>query len=730
MIPSFRKPFMMHEPTKFLLLICYLMEAKSCLFCYNPVAFCIYFLLSTMSLITASKLSKSYEPVEIFSGLSFAVPRGARMALVGPNGVGKTTLLRILVGLEEASGGEVTRAKNLRIGYLPQEAEFGISSGTVWDACLECFDELTARQAELERLEAEMSAPETREQALVRYGSQQLEFERRGGYTFQVRIQQVLSGLGFSSDDFHMPLGHLSGGQRTRAFLARLLLSDPDILLLDEPTNHLDIAAVEWLEGYLSHWDGAAVLVSHDRYFLDKLANGILEMTPAGIETYRGNYSAYVAQRQERWERRHAVFEGEKEKLLKEVDYIKRNISGQNVSQAKGRLRRLSRIVQAIEQIGLEAVLNQKWAETAELVAIATSPLGVEEAERRVRTLHLRDHRPPRLKLNLHADQRSGELVIRTRHLRVGYPGRVLFDAPDIELRRRECAALIGPNGAGKTTFIKTALGQVEPLSGEVLLGASLQIGYFAQAHEGLNPQNTLIQEIQTVAPDMLLAAARHHLGRYLFSGEDVFKKVEVLSGGERGRLALAKLALQDTNLLLLDEPTNHLDIPSQEILQEVLDEYGGTILLVTHDRYLIDALATQIWEIDPDETKLEVFKGTYSQMKEERERLAALRATNGVQSHRGSPLRGQALDKAAVKARHLEMLVSKEKAKTERRRIARLQELENIIAALETELGEIGRMLENPPADTALVRKWGNQYAAIQKEMDVHLAEWEQLQQ
>ena len=686
-----------------------------------------------MSLITATNLSKSFGPNDIFSGLSFAVPHGARMALVGPNGVGKTTLLRILVGVEEASGGTVSRAKNLRTGYLPQEAEFEMSGGTVWDVCLDCFADLLARQAELERLEAEMSAPEKREQALVRYGSLQQEFERRGGYTFQTRIKQVLTGLGFSSGDFHLPLEHLSGGQRTRAYLARLLLSDPDILLLDEPTNHLDIAAVEWLEGYLSQWDGAAVLVSHDRYFLDKVANGILEMTPAGVETYRGNYSAYVAQRQERWERRHAVFDSEKEKLLKEVEYIKKNISGQNVSQAKGRLRRLTRLVQAIEQVGVEAVLSKSWLKLSDAVTTTVSPFGVEEAERRVRSLHLPDHRPPRLKLNLRADQRSGELVIRTRGLRIGYPGRLLFDAPDIELRRGECAALIGPNGAGKTTFIKTALGQVEPLSGEVLLGASLQIGYFAQAHEGLNPANTLIQEIETVAPNMLLAEARHYLGRYLFSGDDVFKKVKVLSGGERGRLALAKLSLQDTNLLLLDEPTNHLDIPSQEILQEVLDEYGGTILLVTHDRYLIDALATQIWEIASQTSEvsarrprkekgtetsevLQVFKGTYSQMKAERERLEALRAAEAESSARGAESR--------LKSRRVP-----DSTKEARRRVARLQELENEIAALESELGEIGHKLENPPADTALVRKWGNAYATLQKEMDGLLSEWEGLQ-
>ena len=665
-----------------------------------------------MSLITANNLSKSFGPMDLFSGVSFAIPKGSRLALVGPNGCGKTTLLRILVGLDEPSGGKISRAKAVRIGYLPQEAEFEMD-GTVWDACFAVFTDLIARQGELEKLEAEMSAPETRDQALDRYGPLQHEFERRGGYTFHTRIKQVLTGLGFSSDDFHMPLDHLSGGQRTRAFLARLLLSEPDLLMLDEPTNHLDIAAVEWLEGYLSQWDGAVVIVSHDRYFLDRVANGILEMAFGATEHYSGNYSAYLRTREERWEHRRETFEAEKEKLLKDVEYIKKNISGQNVSQAKGKLRRLSRIVQAIEQVGMEAVVNQKWIETSENVTIGTSPFGSEEAERRVRSLRVPVRTLPHLRLNLRPAARSGELVLRTSDLRVGYPGRLLFAAPDIVLRRGDCAALIGPNGAGKTTFLKTVLGQLEPLEGEVKLGASLKIGYFAQAHEGLNPENTLVQEIDLVMPHWLPGQIREYLGKYLFSGDDAFKKVAVLSGGERGRLALAKLALQDTNLLLLDEPTNHLDIPSQEVLEAVLDDYGGTILLVTHDRYLIDALGTQIWEIEPDESQLTFFEGTYSQRREERERLAALRTAVVTQTVKQRAVR-RSVDPAA---------------KEERRRIARLQELENKIAAQEVQMAELGRKLENPPKDTALVRKLGNQYAALQAEMDGWLAEWEQLQ-
>jgi ATP-binding cassette subfamily F protein 3 len=269
-----------------------------------------------VSLITATNLSKSFGPVDIFSGVTFAVPKGSRLALVGPNGCGKTTLLRILIGLEEASGGTVSRAKALRMGYLPQEAEFEMD-GTVWEVCIDVFTDLIARQSELEKLEAQMSAAETRDQALIRYGPLQHEFERRGGYTFHTRIKQVLTGLGFSSNDYHLLLAHLSGGQRTRAFLARLLLSDPDLLLLDEPTNHLDIAAVEWLESTLSQWPGAVVIVSHDRYFLDKAANGILEMAFGATEHYPGNYSAYLHTREERWEHRRESFEAEKEKLLK-----------------------------------------------------------------------------------------------------------------------------------------------------------------------------------------------------------------------------------------------------------------------------------------------------------------------------------------------------------------------------------------------------------------------------
>lgn len=665
-----------------------------------------------MSLLTISNLTKSFGHRDIFAGLSFGVEKGARLGIVGPNGVGKTSLLRILAEEDDASSGAIHKSRGVRLGYLPQEADFQMT-GNLWDVCESVFADIIHQQEELTRLEHEMANHEA--EVLEKYGALQHEFERRGGYTYQTRIRQVLSGLGFDQHDYTLSIDHLSGGQRTRAFLARLLLSDPDLLLLDEPTNHLDIAAVEWLEGYLSQWEGAAIIVSHDRYFLDKAANGILEMTAAGIEEYKGNYSHYLRQRQERWERRFEVFESEKEKLVRDLEYIKKNIAGQNTLQAKGKLKRLTRVVQAIEQVGMDAVVNSSWAQLD--VETSTSPFGVDEAERRVRALRLPDIRPPQLHLNLRAEKRSGDLVIRSKDLEIGWSDKSLFYSPDIELRRTDCAALIGPNGAGKSTFLKTILNQIPPRQGEVILGASLHIGYFAQAHEGLNPANTLIQEIQHAAPNMLAADARQYLGKFLFSGDDAYKKIEVLSGGERGRLALAKLALEDTNLLLLDEPTNHLDIPSQEILEQVLEAYPGTILLVSHDRYLVDALATQVWEILPDQSTLSIFKGSYSQMREERERLAALSTMQETELRQNDSLRktAQARDPSV---------------KEERRKLARLQELENTISTLEKQIGEITRQMETQSINPNEVIKLSNEYQKIQAEMDNKMSEWEKLQQ
>ncbi len=534
-----------------------------------------------MAIVSVSNLSKSYGPVDIFSGISFTIENTAKIGLVGSNGVGKTTLLRILIGEDSPSEGNVHQTRGTSIGYLPQQAKFQ-SDHTLLEACQEVFNELINTQKQLRELEQQMLADSARSGQLVAdYGKLQTEFEFAGGYQYEMRIQQTLTGLGFSRADMERPIRQLSGGQRTRALLAKLLLEEPDLLLLDEPTNHLDIQAVEWLESYLKDWKGAVLIVSHDRYFLDQVVGSIWEMTP-DIETYKGNYTSYLLQREERYTRKLAEYETQQAFIEKEEEYIRRNIAGQNTRQAKGRRTRLERMLDE---------------------ARITPPPSVRRT----------------MRLQLDSAHRSGNLVLRTYDLQVGYEdeGKPLFSTPNLILNRKECAAIVGPNGAGKTTFLKTILEQIPTFSGKVELGSGLSIGYFAQAHEALFLTNTLMEEIERNNSQLRPAEIRDYLAKFLFRGEDVFKTVALLSGGERGRLALAILGLQGANLLLLDEPTNHLDLPSQEILQTMLSDFDGTILLVSHDRFLIDALATQIWEVDALNSRLVVFEGSYSDYKE-----------------------------------------------------------------------------------------------------------------
>ena len=635
-----------------------------------------------MAVLIVSNLGKSFGAEEIFSGISFSVSKNARIGLVGPNGVGKTTLLRILIGEENATAGDLQFAKGVRLGYLPQRAQLQ-SDKTLWQECVQVFDELLLLQKELGILELQMSDANNHSQELVEtYGRLQQTFEFRGGYEYETRIHQMLTGLGFSKEDESRPVMQLSGGEKTRAFLAKVLLQAPDILLLDEPTNHLDIAAVEWLESFLKDWHGAMLIVSHDRYFLDQVATSIYEMTPA-LETYRGNYSAYLVQRTERYNRQLAEFEAQQEFIEKEEDYIRRNIAGQNTRQAKGRRRRLERML-------AEAKI--------------TPPPSVR------RKMHLR----------LGNADRSGELVLRTRNLEVGYAdeGRSLFSAPDLLLKRKECAAIIGPNGSGKTTFLKTILEQIPAYSGEVVLGASLQIGYFAQAHEGLVAERTLMDEISVVKPQWLPAEIRDYLAKFLFTGEDVFKTVDLLSGGERGRLALAILALQGANLLLLDEPTNHLDLPSQEVLQTMLGDFDGTILLVSHDRYLIDALATQIWEVVPGKTRLRIFEGGYSEYKTW---LQAQELSTPIQKQVGD-------EKKQVEKSGSEHK-PKTRSKNELMRLKKqIEDVELKILLIEGRLAELEQQLQNPPDDGEKVVQLGVEYAEVQARLNEQMQLWERL--
>ena len=563
-----------------------------------------------MSILTAENLGLSFGAFDLFRGISFSVANNGKIGLIGPNGIGKTSLVLILCGINQPTTGRVHIARGRRIGYLRQEAvdAFADRDNTVYAEMLMVFADLRTREARLNALEAEMADGTCSESLLQEYGDLQEKFEQAGGYEYDLRIQQTLQGLGLGKKYWHSPLSHLSGGQKTRALLARLLLQKPDLLILDEPTNHLDTEAVEWLERTLHDWDGAMLIVSHDRYFLDNVVDTIWEMNRSGIEVYAGNYSAYLLQRQERWEYTERVFNEEKARLLKEVDYIQRNwVRDSTHAQALGRLRRISRDLAVVENYGIMALRNgKKWSE---MDLHVERRLEVIEAIRLVNSIALPSNRPPAIRPRLTANQVSGNMVLRAENATIGYPNHTLFRARNLDLKRGECAALIGPNGSGKTTFLKVLLGQLEPLDGKVQLGASLKTGYFAQAHDRLTSSRSVLDELISHKP-ILPEQARNYLAQYLFRADDVFKPVSALSGGERARLALAILALDGANLLLLDEPTNHLDIPARETLQEVLGGFTGTILLVSHDRYLVNQLATQIWELK--DGQLQVFRGTY----------------------------------------------------------------------------------------------------------------------
>jgi ATP-binding cassette subfamily F protein 3 len=531
------------------------------------------------TILTGRNLSKRYGAAEIFSGLTVYIMAGQRIALVGMNGAGKSTLLRMLAGREEYDEGEIIRARGLRTAYLTQEVDLELK-GPILQVARASFPDLITMEAQLHSLEAAMATASADEWAEIseRYAELQTRFELAGGYEYDRRIRETLAGLGFREEDLERPAESLSGGERTRMALAVTLLRDPDLLLLDEPTNHLDIHAIEWLENYMQRLKASLVIISHDRRFLDNVATDTWDLDFGSLQTYPGNYSRFLALKAERRARQQAEYEAQQEHIAKEEAVIRRYKAGQRSKEARGRLKKLAHI---------------------------------ERIERP------REHRS--LQIRLEAGLRSGEVVLAAEDLAVGFPGRPpLFTCPDLTIRRQERVALVGPNGCGKTTLLRTILSEMPPRAGEIQLGRSVVTGYFAQTHAWMDTEQTILEAMQETS-SITTGRARNLLGRFLFSGDDIYKRLGDLSGGERSRVALARLTLTPANLLLLDEPTNHLDIPAREALEEVLDAYGGTLLLVSHDRALIDNLATQVWVVEKGQ--LTVFPGNWSEYVEFRDR-------------------------------------------------------------------------------------------------------------
>jgi ATP-binding cassette, subfamily F, member 3 len=627
-----------------------------------------------MALIATEDLWHRYGAEVIFEKVSVGVQRGDRIGLVGLNGSGKSTLLRILAGLQEPTGGRVLRARSVRVGYLPQEPLLE-STATLFEEMLSAFERLREQEHTLHQLEQMLSCGNPSAELLQRYDELLEEFRQGGGYEYRHRIHQVLKGMGFS--DEHQPIAQLSGGQRARAALAKVLLQEPDVLLLDEPTNHLDIEALEWLEEYLSHWKGAFIIVSHDRYFLDKLVNKIWELEFGRLYEYPGNYSRYRALRAERLERQWKLYEEQQEFIKRSEEFIRRNIAGGDfrASQAQAR----QKMLEKLERIPKPIV-------------------------------------PKRMHLWMNVKSPSGERVLRAKDLVIGYPGVPLVRCKNLSVQRGERVALLGPNGSGKSTLLRTIAGELMPLEGTLELGEGVEIAYFRQSQMELDDPDKTVLDVMISNGKMTISEARDFLGKFLFSGDEVFKKLSELSGGERSRLALAQLARLGGNLLLLDEPTNHLDIDSREVLQEALGEYRGTLILASHDRALIQAIATQIWEIH--EGELRVYAGNYERYRAQRQTSSGLYA-----------FAGQWPAKMNVKR---SLSPGKEQRLRERQRAklaAREAALMNAITQLEHEIAQIERAMETASydGDHQKLRELTALYRQKRQELEQLSEEWAQ---
>src|SRR6266516_760581 len=522
-----------------------------------------------MPIVSVIQLGKSYGAELVFAGVGFQIDEHDRIGLVGPNGAGKSTLLNLLAGREEPDAGTIAIARNTRIGYLTQTTNFQ-PQNSLREEMLTVFAEVRDWEHNLSELSLQLATPAAQddsvlhEQLLPRYDELQTSFEHARGYTYEHRIGQVLDGLGFTREQRETAVMQLSGGQQTRAALAKLLLQETDILLLEEPTNHLDLTALEWLETYLAGWKGAMIVVAHDRYFLDKIVTRTIEIAFGRVEEYPGNYTKYLRLREERMERRMREYEAQQAHISRTEEFIRRYKAGQRSREARGRQKRLDRL----ERVERPQAFPGMHFEFSPVVD-------------------------------------SGQVVLSTQKLTIGFPPSdrqseptVLVRVADLELLRGDRIGLLGPNGAGKTTLLRTIIAEIPPVSGHVYTGHNVRIGYYSQTHSGLNPYRTVVDEIRQMS-SLSEDGARSFLARFLFSGADVFKPVVALSGGERSRMALAKLTLQGSNFLVLDEPTNHLDLQSRQFLEEVLGEFEGTLLFVSHDRYFIDSLATKVWVIE-----------------------------------------------------------------------------------------------------------------------------------
>lgn len=534
-----------------------------------------------MIIAQAQDLEQRFGGNTIFSNISFSVLDNARIGLVGPNGAGKTTLLKIMTGQQEPTSGQFTINKGLKVGYIAQENGLD-EDKTIWDEMLTVFNDLIEKNKKITKMQEQIADHPEDEDLLKRYDQLAYDFEQEGGFTYQAEIKSILNGFNFKENTWNKVIGTLSGGEKTRLAFVKLLLQKPPVLLLDEPTNYLDLDTLDWLEAFLKNYQGAIITVSHDQYFLDHLANQIFELNFGKLTTFKGNYSQYVKERELMDSQQEAAYEKQQEKIKKEEEFIQKNlVRASTTKRAQSR----RKVLDKMERI-----------------------------------------KPPKhkqkVRINFTSERPSGKEVLIAKDLTIGYPDKVMVSDIDFQVNKNDRVAIIGPNGIGKSTLLKTIMKKLEPKGGSIKYGASLDIGYYDQELQSLDPSKTVLDTIWDRHKTMPEKDVRSILASFLFTAEDIDKTVGQLSGGQKARLTLTVLSLEKDNFLLMDEPTNHLDIEAKEVLEEALDNYDGTLLFVSHDRYFINELANKIISVRDGHAK--IYNCNYSYYLDENAKQAA----------------------------------------------------------------------------------------------------------
>lgn len=638
-------------------------------------------------ILSCSNITKSFGTDVILEDVSFHIEANEKAAIVGINGAGKSTLLKIITGEMSADSGSINLQKDVKIGYLAQQQNLSFS-GTIYDEVMSVKADLQALENNIRRLEIAMKdmQGEELEKSLSAYSRMNQEFENANGYAIKSEVTGCLKGLGFTEDDFSKDISTLSGGQKTRVALAKLLLSKPEIIMLDEPTNHLDMDAIRWLEGFLSSYRGAVILVAHDRYFLDKIVTKVIEIENRHAKSYNGNYTAFSEKKkQERDALIHQYLNQQRD--IKHQEAVIEKLKSFNREKSIKRAESREKMLNKVERIELPETLNSE------------------------------------MNIRLEPNILSGNDVLTVKHLTKGFDGNNLFEDVSFEVKRGDKVAIIGGNGTGKTTLLKIINNIIPADSGTFTPGAKVFIGYYDQEHHVLDPDKTVFQEIQDTYPDMDNTRVRNVLAAFLFTGDDVFKLIRDLSGGEKGRVSLAKLMLSDANLLILDEPTNHLDIISKEILEQAVSNYEGTVIYVSHDRYFINKTATRIFELI--NKGFVQFEGSYDYYLEKRELLPGIVAAN------------EAKEKASAAATGNTASNVKEDWATRKKQQAAKRKLENEfknteekIAALEQRISELDEEMQQPDVATqpSKLMKLSEDKENCSNELDSLMSLWEDL--